>query len=81
MKVLEFHGLKEDHLGLNFKGCFEPQVARETELEPLLLVLEEHADGWMPDVVEGKRRRKYARAAIWKGLEEERDGNSTNIGL
>jgi hypothetical protein len=81
MKVLEFHGLKEDHLGLNFKGCFEPQVARETELEPLLFALEEHADGWMPDVVEGKRRRKYNRAAVWKALEEERHERVTTIGL
>ncbi|QRO01755.1 hypothetical protein JRI60_23375 [Archangium violaceum] len=81
MKVLEFHGLKEDHLWLTFKAGFEPQVAKETELEPLLLALEEHADGWMPDVIEGKRRRKYNRPAVWKALEEERHARVTTIGL
>jgi hypothetical protein len=31
----------------------------------------------MPDVVKGKRQRKYARAALWKALEEERAGDNT----
>ncbi|HSP80141.1 MAG TPA: hypothetical protein VLQ93_16540 [Myxococcaceae bacterium] len=51
----------------------------ERELEPFIQALEEYADEWMPDVVEGKRRRKYSRAAIWKSLEEGRDENSTSI--
>ncbi|WP_309892423.1 hypothetical protein [Archangium sp.] len=82
MKVLEFHGSRsEDYLWFTFKGVFDPQPTLERELEPLLQTLEAHADGWMPDVVEGKRRRKYARSAIWKALEESRDGNSTDVGL
>jgi hypothetical protein len=82
MKVLEFHGVKsEDYLWLSFKGAFDPRAARETELEPFFHALEEHADGWMPDAAEGKRRRKYARAALWKALEEGRDGNHTSLGL
>jgi len=82
MKVLGFHGSKdEDFLRLTFNSAFDPQPALERELEPLLQTLEEHADGWMPDVVEGKRRRKYARSVIWKALEEARDGNSTDVGL
>jgi hypothetical protein len=82
MKVLKFHELKtEDNLWFDFKGVFDPQAARENELEPLFQVLEEHADGWMPDAVDGKRWRKYARAALWKALEEQHEGDSTALGL
>jgi hypothetical protein len=82
MKVLEFHDVKdEDHLWLDFEGTFDPRGALESELEPLLHALEEYAGEWMPDIAEGKRRRKYARAAIWKALEEKRDENSTSIVL
>ncbi|MCY1081700.1 hypothetical protein [Archangium lansingense] len=82
MKVLEFHdGKDEDCLRLSFEGVFDPRAARETELEPFFQALEEHADGWMPDVAEGKRRRKYARAAIWKALEEKHNRDSTSFGL
>jgi hypothetical protein len=82
MKVLEFHGSKsEDSLRFTFQGAFDPQAVRETELEPFLQALEGHAGEWMPDVVEGKRRRKYARAAIWKALEEERGDRIRTIAL
>jgi hypothetical protein len=82
MKVLEFHGSQaEDHLRLAFKATFGAQAALERELEPFLQSLEEYADGWMPDVVNGKRRRKYSRTSFWKALEERRDGNSTALGL
>jgi len=82
MKRLEFYGSKdEDFLRLRFESSFDPQPTLQGELEPLLQTLEAHADGWMPDVVEGKRRRKYARPAAWKALEESRDGNFTDIGL
>ncbi|HEX5754187.1 MAG TPA: hypothetical protein VFZ09_48845 [Archangium sp.] len=82
MKVLEFHGVKpEDSLKLIFDGAFNPQAALEHELAPLLQALEEYAGEWMPDVVNGKRQRKYARAAVWKALEERRDGNRTALGL
>ncbi|HYO72926.1 MAG TPA: hypothetical protein VEU33_43390 [Archangium sp.] len=82
MKPLEFHGVKgADYLWLSFQGAFDPLAARETELEPFFHALEEHADGWMPDAAEGKRRRKYTRAALWKALEEGRDGNNTSLGL
>ncbi|WNG18263.1 hypothetical protein [Cystobacter fuscus] len=82
MKVMSVHDLKpEDSLLLTFDGVFSPQVPLERELAPVLQALEEYADGWMPDVVKGKRQRKYARAAVWKSLEEERDENRTDIGL
>ena len=82
MKVLEFHGARdEDYLWLTFEGAFDPRTALESELEPFLHALEEYAGEWMPDVAEGKRRRKYARAAIWRALEEERDENSTSLVL
>ncbi|WP_309896823.1 hypothetical protein [Archangium sp.] len=82
MKVLSVHELKpEDSLLLTFDGAFSPQAALEREVEPFLQALEEYADGWMPDVIKGKRQRKYARPSIWKSLEEKRDENSTSIGL
>ncbi|HSP78636.1 MAG TPA: hypothetical protein VLQ93_08915, partial [Myxococcaceae bacterium] len=82
MKVLSVHDLKpEDKLRLTFDGAFDPRAELEGELEPFLQAFEEYADGWMPDVAEGKRRRKYTRAAVWKALEEERDESSTVLGL
>ncbi|WNG60982.1 hypothetical protein F0U59_44455 [Archangium gephyra] len=82
MKVLEFHGEKdEDCLRLSFEGAFDPWAARQSELEPFFRALEAHADGWMPDVAEGKWRRKYAHAAIWKALEEKHSGARTSFGL
>ncbi|HVG57563.1 MAG TPA: hypothetical protein VNA24_03355 [Hyalangium sp.] len=82
MKVLKIHEVRaDDKLTLEFEGAFNPQAELKTELEPFFQSLEEGADGWMPDVVQGQRHRKYSRAASWKGLEEERDENSTAIGL
>ena len=52
MKVLEFHGSKdEDCIRLTFEGAFDPQAAWESELEPFFQALEKYAGGWMPDVV------------------------------
>ncbi|HEX5753154.1 MAG TPA: hypothetical protein VFZ09_43540 [Archangium sp.] len=82
MKVLRIFGERsEDTLWLSFKGAIDPRAALEGGLEPLFHALEENADGWMPDVVNGKRQRKYARATIRKALEERRDENSTALGL
>ncbi|KFA93621.1 hypothetical protein [Archangium violaceum] len=71
----------EDCLWFTFDCTFDQQSAPERELEPFLQALEEHADGWMPDIAEGTRRRKYSRAALWKALAEGRNGNSTDLGL
>jgi len=82
MKVLELHDLiPEDRLTLTFESAFGHRAALESELEPIFQALEEYAGEWMPDTVEGKRRRKYSRAAIWKALEEKRDEDSTSIVL
>ncbi|HEX5754047.1 MAG TPA: hypothetical protein VFZ09_48135 [Archangium sp.] len=82
MKVLEPHGMKpEDSILLIFDGAFNSQAALEREVEPFFQALEEYAGGWRPDVVKGKWQRKYARAALWKSLEEKRDGSGTSIGL
>ena len=82
MKKLSVHDLKpEDRLRLIFDGTFDSQATLESELECLFQTLEEYADGWMPDVVEGKRRRKYARASFWKSLEEGRHERGATIGL
>ena len=59
MKVLSIHDLKvEDRLLLTLDGAVDPQVPLESELEPFLQALEQYAGGWMPDVVDGKCRRK-----------------------
>ncbi|HEX5751057.1 MAG TPA: hypothetical protein VFZ09_32825 [Archangium sp.] len=82
MKPLSTHELKpEDRLRLEFDSAFDQKAALEGQLEPFLQALEEHADGWMPDVVNGKRQRKYSRPSFWKALEERRDENTTGLGL
>ncbi|WP_224362178.1 hypothetical protein [Hyalangium versicolor] len=82
MKALEFHDLNpEDRLRLSFDATFNPKTPLERELEPFLQVLEACAGDWMPDVVKGKRHRKYSRAALWKSLEEERNEKRASIGL
>ncbi|WP_223643759.1 hypothetical protein [Corallococcus sp. EGB] len=82
MKVLQVHDMKaEDSLLLTFQGAFEPQAALDGELKTLLQALEEYAGGWMPDVVEGKRRRKYSRASFLKALEEKRGERTASIEL
>ncbi|ATB39791.1 hypothetical protein CYFUS_005239 [Cystobacter fuscus] len=82
MKRLSVHDLKpEDRLRLEFDTVFDQQAALEKQLEPFLQALEEHADEWMPDVVNGKRQRKYSRPSFWKALEERRDGNTSGLGL
>jgi hypothetical protein len=82
MKVLRMRdSTPEDSLWLKFEGVFDPRAAWERELEPFFQALEEYADGWMPDVANGKRRRKYSRPSVWKALEERRDENSTGLGL
>jgi hypothetical protein len=82
MKVLELYGSKlEDSLKLVVDGAFDSRAAREDELQPLFHALEEHAGEWMPDVVSGKRQRKYARAAVWKALEERGRERYTHCGF
>ena len=82
MKALSVHDLKvEDSLLLTFEGAFDPRGARELELAPFLHVLEEHAGEWMPDIVGGKRQRKYTRTAFWKALEERGSEKYTHCGL
>ena len=82
MKRLKLSGLKEeDYLTFSFEGTFDPRAALDRELEPFLQALEAYAGEWMPDIVNGKRQRKYSRAALRKALEERRDENSTTIGL
>jgi hypothetical protein len=82
MRVLSVHDLEpEDSILLTFNGAMKPQTALTSELEPFLEALEKYADGWMPDIVNGKRRRTYSRSSFWKALEERRDENSTDLGL
>jgi len=82
MKQLSMHDLKPgDLLQLTFDGTLDQQAALEGELEPFLQALEEHADGWMPDIVKGKRQRKYTRAAVMRALEERGSERYTHCGL
>ena len=75
MKVLEFHECegRRTTSGSPSKAPSTQERHWRRELEPFFHALEEYAGEWMPDVVKGKRRRKYTRAAIWKALEERRD--------
>ena len=80
MKLLKFQDLNvEDRLRLSFEGSFDCLAEIERELEPFLRAFEEYAGEWMPNVISGKRRRKYSRAAIWKALKEERDEYGSSI--
>jgi hypothetical protein len=82
MKTVSVYKSKpEDELWLEFDGAFDDQAARQSELEPFLQALEQYAGGWMPEVVKGKRHRKYSRAAVWKALEEKHDDRVKTIGL
>ncbi|NMO20833.1 hypothetical protein HPC49_39190 [Pyxidicoccus fallax] len=82
MKWLSIHDMKpEDSLHVSFKAGFDTQVPLERELEPFLQSLEVYAEGWMPEVIHGKRSRNYSRPAVFKSIEEERDENSASIGL
>nr|WP_253895299.1 hypothetical protein [Corallococcus exercitus] len=45
------------------------------------MALESHAEGWMPDVVKGARRRKYSRESIVRALDERRDEHGASIAL
>jgi hypothetical protein len=80
MKALELSN-QEDRLLFTFGGAFNPQAPIRSELEPLLEALEKYATGWIPDIVSGKRLRKYSRAATWKALEEKREGRGSSIYL
>ena len=78
MKLLRFHDLNaEDSLWLLLRRDLRPAGCTGARVGALLQALETHAGEWMPDVVEGKRHRKYSRAAIWKALEERRDEKSS----
>jgi hypothetical protein len=82
MKALEFFDSRaDDSLLLTFDGAFDSRAALESELEPFLQVLEAYADEWMPDVVNGKRRRKYSRPSFWKALGERRGERTSGLGL
>jgi hypothetical protein len=82
MKLLTLQDLNvEDSLALYWQGTFDPQVEIERALAPFFQALEEYAGEWRPDLVEGKRRRKYTRAAVWKTLEEGRTRYRSGCGL
>jgi hypothetical protein len=72
---------REDRLKLHWEGTFDPQLEVERALEPFFQALEEYAGEWMPDFVEGKRRRKYTRAAVWKSFEEKSDESGSGCGI
>jgi hypothetical protein len=83
MKWLSIFDMRpEDYLYFSFEAGFDQKRPPERELEPFLQALETYADAWMPEVVDGKRVRKYSRTALFKSLEDERgEGGTTAIGL
>ncbi|NNB93278.1 hypothetical protein HI113_05060 [Corallococcus exiguus] len=70
-----------DYLRLSFDGACNTPGVLERELAPFLEALESGAGEWMPDIVEGVRRRKYTREAVAKGLAESRQERTTAVGL
>ncbi|AFE07598.1 hypothetical protein COCOR_07555 [Corallococcus coralloides DSM 2259] len=82
MKLLDAHGSSAgDNFLFSFEGAFDQMAEVEREVAPFLQALIAHAGKWMPDVVRGKRRRKFSRENIWESLRERRDENSMAIGL
>ncbi|NNB91627.1 hypothetical protein D7X99_07610 [Corallococcus sp. AB032C] len=70
-----------DRLVLSFEAAFDSTAPAEDELGPIFEILEKHAGEWMPDVVEGKRERKYSRNSVWKAFNEMRRERVAVIGL
>ncbi|TQF10308.1 hypothetical protein FJV41_40085 [Myxococcus llanfairpwllgwyngyllgogerychwyrndrobwllllantysiliogogogochensis] len=68
-----------DSLRFLLDGALGHRVESDSELTPFLEALEAHAEGWMPDVVKGSKRRKYSRASIKKALEERRDEHGISV--
>ncbi|WP_141620300.1 hypothetical protein [Myxococcus sp. AB036A] len=82
MSVLTLRDLnKEDSLRFSFDGLFDSRRGLEREVSPFLDALERHANGWMPDIVKARRKRRYSRDAVWRALEERRNEYGTIIGL
>jgi hypothetical protein len=82
MKVLSVHDLKpEDSLLLTFDGVYKARTALKTRLAPFLDALEKNAGGWMPDVVRGKRQRRYSRPSFFQALGESDEDDNPGIGL
>ncbi|QAT83380.1 hypothetical protein EJ065_1782 [Corallococcus coralloides] len=82
MKVLDAHDPSvDDNFLFSFEGAFDQMAEVEREVAPFLQALVTFAGKWMPDVVRGKRRRKFSRENVWESLKERRDENSTSIGL
>ncbi|QAT82399.1 hypothetical protein EJ065_0794 [Corallococcus coralloides] len=82
MKVLDAHGSSaDDNFLFSFEGAFDQMAEIEREVAPFLQALVAYAGKWMPDVVRGKRRRKFSRENVWESLKERRDESSTAIGL
>jgi hypothetical protein len=82
LRILTFRELRrEDRLSLFFGGSIQQPSELERDLEPCLRILESSAGEWMPDVVSGKRKRKYSRSAVWKAIQERNDEYGSNIGF
>ena len=69
----------DDELVLSFDGAHNPGLALELEIEPFLQALEQYAADWMPQIVQGRRSRRYSCGAVLKGFEEKRDQSSTAV--
>ncbi|CAM4419670.1 hypothetical protein [Corallococcus exiguus] len=82
MNVLDAHSSSaDDNFLFSFEGAFDQMAEVEREVAPFLQALAVCAGKWTPDIVRGKRRRKFSRENVWVSLKERRDENSTSIGL
>ncbi|RYZ15778.1 MAG: hypothetical protein EOO70_06030, partial [Myxococcaceae bacterium] len=71
---------RDDSLVLSMESTFDGEVEIEYAMAPFFQALEAYAVDWMPDVVKGRRGRKYSRSIVWKALSEE-IGSAKTIGL
>jgi hypothetical protein len=78
MKVLQPSRLEDSFL-FTSDGTLDLQASLKSTLAPFFEALETFAGEWMPEVVMGKRQRKYSRSSIWKSWEEEREGGASSI--
>ncbi|MCY1047651.1 hypothetical protein OV208_40510 [Corallococcus sp. bb12-1] len=82
MKVLDpYESNAEDRLQFSFRGTFDPLEKAERELEVFLQALEASAGSWMPNVIHGKRKRRYSRSNFWKTFVEASDEVGVTLGL
>lgn len=79
MNTREQH--RTDRLKLSFRAHGYPLAKSDFDITPFLVALDTYAAEWMPDLVKGKRRRKYSHGAVLKALEEQQTALGSSVFL